>query len=171
MILDPTSLYYYAWKMAIFNATTPSIFFSQSESEAVELCPTLCGPIDCSLQASPSMGFSGQEYWSGLPFLSPGDLPDPGIEPRPQRPNPGLPPFRQMVLPSEPFFSQCKLFTCWLEPSISFSLHYYTHGFLFYSRGSLSPSLLILKPRFSQIWPVRAPSNWLLCPFDILPSF
>ena len=29
-----------------------------------------------------SMGFSRQEDWSGLPFLSPGDLPDPGIEPR-----------------------------------------------------------------------------------------
>ena len=28
------------------------------------------------------MGFSRQDYWSGLPFLSPGDLPDPGIEPR-----------------------------------------------------------------------------------------
>ena len=33
-------------------------------------------------QAPPSMGFSKQEYWSGLPFPSPGDLPDPGIEPR-----------------------------------------------------------------------------------------
>ena len=33
-------------------------------------------------QASPSMGFSRQEYWSGLPFPSPGDLSDPGIEPR-----------------------------------------------------------------------------------------
>ena len=33
-------------------------------------------------QASPSMGFSKQEYWSGLPFSSPGDLPNPGIEPR-----------------------------------------------------------------------------------------
>ena len=32
-------------------------------------------------QASPSMGFSRQEYWSGLPFPSPGDLPDPRIEP------------------------------------------------------------------------------------------
>ena len=31
-------------------------------------------------QASPSMEFSRQEYWSGLPFPSPGDLPDPGIE-------------------------------------------------------------------------------------------
>ena len=35
--------------------------------------------VDC--QASPSMGFSRQEWWSGLPFASPGDLPDPGIEP------------------------------------------------------------------------------------------
>ena len=33
-------------------------------------------------QASLSMGFSTQEYWSGLPFPSPGDLPNPGIEPR-----------------------------------------------------------------------------------------
>ena len=33
-------------------------------------------------QASPSMGFFRQEYWSGLPFPSPGDLPDPGIKPR-----------------------------------------------------------------------------------------
>ena len=32
-------------------------------------------------QASPSMGFSRQEYWSRLPFPSPGDLPNPGIEP------------------------------------------------------------------------------------------
>ena len=32
-------------------------------------------------QAPLSMGFSRQEYWSGLPFASPGDLPDPGIEP------------------------------------------------------------------------------------------
>ena len=33
-------------------------------------------------QAPPSIGFSRQEYWSGLPFPSPGDLLDPGIEPR-----------------------------------------------------------------------------------------
>ena len=33
-------------------------------------------------QAPPSTGFSRQEYWSGLPFPSPGDLPDPGTEPR-----------------------------------------------------------------------------------------
>ena len=39
-------------------------------------------PWTVAYQASPSMGFSRQEYWSGVPFLSPGDLPDPGIEPR-----------------------------------------------------------------------------------------
>ena len=39
-------------------------------------------PWTVAYQAPPSMGFSRQEYWSGLPFPSPGDLPDPGIEPR-----------------------------------------------------------------------------------------
>ena len=38
-------------------------------------------PWTVAYQASLSMGFSRQEYWSGLPFPSPGDLPDPGIEP------------------------------------------------------------------------------------------
>ena len=37
-------------------------------------------PWTVTRQAPPSMGFSKQEYWSGLPFPSPGDLPDPGIK-------------------------------------------------------------------------------------------
>jgi len=37
-------------------------------------------PWAVAYQAFLSMGFSRQEYWSGLPFPSPGDLPDPGIE-------------------------------------------------------------------------------------------
>ena len=37
-----------------------------------------CDPMECN---SLSMGFSCREYWSGLPFPSPGDLPDPEIEP------------------------------------------------------------------------------------------
>ena len=44
-----------------------------------QLCPTLCGPMNCSHQAPLSMEFSRQEYWNGLPFPSPGDLLDPGI--------------------------------------------------------------------------------------------
>ena len=39
-------------------------------------------PWTVTCQAPPSMGFSRQEYWSGLPVPSPGDLSDPGIEPR-----------------------------------------------------------------------------------------
>ena len=45
-------------------------------------------------QAPPSLGFSKQEYWSGLPFPSPGDLPNPGIEP-------GSPVLQADALPSE----------------------------------------------------------------------
>ena len=52
------------------------------ESEVAQSCPTLCDPWTVAHQVPPSMGFSRQEYWSGLPFPSPGDLPNPGIEPR-----------------------------------------------------------------------------------------
>ena len=52
-------------------------------------------PWTVAYQAPPSMGFSRQEYWSGLPFPSPGDLPDPGIEPR-------SPTFQADALTSEP---------------------------------------------------------------------
>ena len=38
-------------------------------------------PWTVACQVPPSMGFSRQDYWSGLPFSSPGDLPDPGIKP------------------------------------------------------------------------------------------
>ena len=50
------------------------------ESEVAQSCPTLSDPMDCSLPALPSMGFSRQEYWSGVPLPSPGDLPYPGIK-------------------------------------------------------------------------------------------
>ena len=42
-------------------------------------CLTLCDIMDCS---PPGSSFHGKEYWSGLPFPPPGDLPEPGIEPR-----------------------------------------------------------------------------------------
>ena len=51
-------------------------------------------PQTVAYQAPPYMGFSRQEYWSGLPFPSPGDLPDPGIEP-------GSPALQADALPSE----------------------------------------------------------------------
>ena len=45
-------------------------------------CPTLCGPMDYTAHPAPlSIGFSKQEYWSGLPLPLPGDLPNPRIRP------------------------------------------------------------------------------------------
>ena len=52
-------------------------------------------PWTVAYQASPSMGFSRQEYRSGLPFPSPEDLPHPGIEP-------GSPTLQAAALPFEP---------------------------------------------------------------------
>ena len=40
-------------------------------AKSLQSCPTLCDPIDGSPRAPPSLGFSRQEYWSRLPFLSP----------------------------------------------------------------------------------------------------
>ena len=51
-------------------------------------------PWTVAYQPPQSLGFSRQEYWSGLPFPSPGDLPDPGIEP-------GSPTLEADALPSE----------------------------------------------------------------------
>ena len=47
-----------------------------------KLCLTLVTSWTVACQAPLSMGFSRQKYWSGLPLPSPGDLPDPGTEPR-----------------------------------------------------------------------------------------
>ena len=52
-------------------------------------------PWTVAYQAPPSMGFSRQECWSGLPFPSPGDPPEPGIEP-------WSPELQADALPSEP---------------------------------------------------------------------
>ena len=64
---------------------------SQIITLTTQLCPLLFSFLSCvqlfvtpwtvAHQAPLSMGFSRQEYWSGLPFPSPGDLPDPGIKP------------------------------------------------------------------------------------------
>ena len=52
-------------------------------------------------QAPPSLRFSRQEYWGGLPFPSPGDLPNPGIKP-------GSPALQADALPSEPPGKSCE---------------------------------------------------------------
>ena len=51
-------------------------------TKSLQLCPTFCDPIYYGAVRSPlPMGFSRQEYWSGLPCPPPMYLPDPGIEP------------------------------------------------------------------------------------------
>ena len=67
--------------LGIFQARVlewDAIAFS-NELSRVQLFAT---PWTAAYQAPPSMGFSRQEYWSGLPFPTPGDLSDPGIESR-----------------------------------------------------------------------------------------
>ena len=67
----------------------------RSEVKSLSRVRLFATPWTVAYQASQSMGFSRQEYWSGVPFPSPGDLPDPGIEP----PSPAL---QADTLPSEP---------------------------------------------------------------------
>ena len=67
---------------------------SLSLSLVAKLCPTLETTWTLACQAPLSTGFSRQEYWRGLPFPSPGDLPNPGIEP-------GSPALQADSLPTE----------------------------------------------------------------------
>ena len=61
----------------------PTTKFSQTSNEVKSLSRVrlFAIPWTIAYQIPPSVGFSRQEYWSGLPFPSPGDLPNPGIEP------------------------------------------------------------------------------------------
>ena len=69
--------------------------YKQSKQSHSVMSDSLRPPRAVAYQAPLSMGSSRQEYWSGLPFPSPGDLPDPGIEPR-------SPTLQADALPSEP---------------------------------------------------------------------
>ena len=53
----------------------------RSNTVCAQLCLILHDPMDCSLPGSSVHGIFQQEYWSGLPFPPPRDLPYPGIEP------------------------------------------------------------------------------------------
>ena len=68
--------YFYALRALLASPySSPKVLVTQ-------LCPPLCDPMDCVACQTPlSMGFSRQEYWSGLPFPFPGNHPDSGIEP------------------------------------------------------------------------------------------
>ena len=79
----------------LFPLISLSSFIFVQFSSVAQSCLTLCYAKDYAHQAPLSMGFSRQEYWSVLPFPSPGDLPNPGIEPR-------SPAFQADALTSEP---------------------------------------------------------------------
>ena len=68
--------------MSLACPALPGGFFTTGGGLITKACLTLATPWTVACQAPLSMGFSRQEYWSGLPFPSPGDLPDPGIEAR-----------------------------------------------------------------------------------------
>ena len=75
-----------------------ALYRKKVESEVTQSCLTLCDPVDYSLPGFSIHGiFQARvlEYWSGLLFPSPGDLPDPGIKPR-------FPALQADALPSEP---------------------------------------------------------------------
>ena len=71
------------------------IFLDNAKASSLSCVRLFATPWTVAYQAPLSMGFSRQECWSGLPFPSPGDLPDPGIEP-------GSPALQAEALPSEP---------------------------------------------------------------------
>ena len=67
-----------AWRIPWTESLWGTVHFSS----VAQTCLSLVTPWTVARQAPLSMGFSRQEYWSGLPFPPPGDLPDPGIKPR-----------------------------------------------------------------------------------------
>ena len=77
------------------NTCTPVVDSCQASKQSLSHIRLFVIPWTVVYQASLSMGFSRQEYWSGLLFPSPGDLPDPGIKPR-------SPALQADALPSEP---------------------------------------------------------------------
>ena len=85
------------------------------------------------------MGFSRQEYWSGLPFPSPGDLPNPGVEP-------GSPTLQADTLPSEPPGKSCSIPGSGRPPGegIGYPLQY--------SWASLVAQLAKNLPAMREIW-------------------
>ena len=101
------------WKRSVFSPVPKkrnAKECSKSESVSWSVVSNSAPPWTVALQATLSMEFSRQEYWNGLPFPSPGDLPDPGVES-------SSPALQAESLPSEPpgklqLPHSCAHFTC-----------------------------------------------------------
>ena len=93
---------YWRWDvcpiLGVHSTSNCPLSYYSSEAKVAQLCPTLCDTMGCSPPGSLSMEFSRQEYLSGLPFPSPGDLPNSG--------DPNL------EMDSLPFASSGKLMCC-----------------------------------------------------------
>ena len=78
--LDYLSFYY--WVVRVLCVFCEQFSYQKVKVKSLSHVWLFAIPWTVAHQAPPSMGFSKQEYWSGLPYPSPGDLPDPGIKPR-----------------------------------------------------------------------------------------
>ena len=112
-------------------------------------------PWTVAYQAPLSMEFSSQDYWSGLPFPSPGDLPNPGIEPR-------SPALQTGALPSEPrnnktisWFATPWTVAYQAPPSMGLSRQEYWSGLPFPS--PMHESEKWKWSRFSRVWLLATP--------------
>ena len=86
--------FFTSWATRTITICNLALYFP-SEMKSLSRVRLFATPWTVAYQAPQSMGFSRQECWSGLPFPSPGGLPDPGIEPR-------SPTMQADTLPSEP---------------------------------------------------------------------
>ena len=122
-------------------------------SKVAQSCATLCHPWTGAYEAPLSMGFSRQEYWSGLLFPSLGDLLDPGIEPR-------FPALQADTLLSEPRGKA--IHEWWSLPGPSQNLSHFNLMINLWVKWSVSCSVMSDSWRPHGLQPTR-----LLCPWDI----
>ena len=116
-------------------------------------------PWTVAYQAPPSMEFSRQEYWSGLPFPSPGYLPDPGIEP-------GSPTLQADALSSEPPGKPFLVLVCTNYRLLDVLLKIEKIPFhLYYAEDFIMIRYWILANIFHAYWDDH--NNFLLCTFDV----
>ena len=81
--LNPNLLHWQADSLPLSYLGSPQVCIRKKvKVESLSRVRFFATPWTVAFQAPPSVGFSRQEYWSRLPFPSPGDLPNPGIQPR-----------------------------------------------------------------------------------------